>query len=98
MVLLNRKKKRVGLATKIFVTAFSIYSAFTLISLQVRINEKKSEQASLVRQAEQQELRNQELQDAISGENKDEAIAQIARSNLDYVFPGEQVFVDISSK
>ncbi|MEA5038882.1 MAG: septum formation initiator family protein [Clostridiaceae bacterium] len=97
VVALNKKKRRVGLATKIFVAVFSIYAAFTLISLQVRINAKKSEQTALTGQAESQALRNQELQNAIDGENKDDTIAQIARDNLDYVYPGEQVFVDISS-
>jgi len=94
---LSKKKKRVGLATKIFVTAFSIYAAFTLISLQVKINAKKAEQEVLTGQAESQGLRNQELQNAIDGENKDKTIAQIAHDDLDYAYPGEQVFVDISS-
>ena len=85
------------LATKIFVAAISIYAAFTLISLQVQINAKKTEQTQLTAQAESQALRNQELQDAIDGGSKDETIAQIARDSLDYVYPGEQVFVDISS-
>ena len=94
---MNRKHRRVGLATKIFVAAFSVYAAFTLISLQVQINEKKAEQAVLAAQAESQALRNQELEDALEAEGKDQAVAQIARDSLGYVYPGEQVFVDISS-
>ena len=93
-----KKKKRVGLATKIFVAVFSIYAAFTLVSLQVQINDKKNEQEELQKQLETQKVKNAELEDVIGGENSEEYIAKIARESLDYIYPGEQVFVDISSK
>ena len=50
------------------------------------------------RQLNEQKLINAELTDAISGENQEEYIAQIARESLGYIYPGEQVYVDISSK
>ena len=49
-------------------------------------------------QLNEQKLINAELTDAISGENQEEYIAQIARESLGYIYPGEQVYVDISSK
>ena len=79
-----------GLVTKVLIAAFAIYAACTLVNLQLRIN--------AAAQLNEQKLINAELTDAISGENQEEYIAQIARESLGYIYPGEQVYVDISSK
>ena len=93
-----RRKKRVGLATKIFVAIFAVYAAFTLVSLQIQISAKREEQAALRAQIEEQTLRNAEIEAILNNEDNDEYIARIARDELGYVSPGERVFVDISSK
>ena len=94
---MKRKKKRVGLVAKVLIATFAIYAACTLVNLQLRINAASSEQATLQAQLEAQKLANAELTDAVSGTNQEEYIAQIARDSLGYIYPGEQVFVDISS-
>lgn len=93
-----RRKKRVGLATKILVAAFAVYAAFTLVSLQIQISAKREEQSALQAQVEEQSLRNAEIEALLNSEDNDEYIARIARDKLGYVSPGERVFVDISSK
>ena len=93
-----RRKKKVGLATKIFVAVFSIYAAFTLVSLQMEIAAKRAEQEALTVSLEAQQVRNAELEDVIGNAPDEGYIAKLARENLDYVLPGEMVFVDISSK
>ena len=95
---MQRRKKRVGLVTKVLIAAFAIYAACTLVNLQLRINAANAEQQRLSAQLNEQKLINAELYDAISGENQEEYIAQIARESLGYIYPGEQVYVDISSK
>ena len=95
---MQRRKKRVGLVTKVLIAAFAIYAACTLVNLQLRINAANAEQQMLSAQLNEQKLINAELNDAISGENQEEYIAQIARESLGYTYPGEQVYVDISSK
>jgi cell division protein FtsB len=95
---LQRKKKRVGLVAKVLIAAFAIYAACTLVDLQLRINAASAEQQTLSAQLNEQKLINAELNDAIIGENQEEYIAQIARESLGYIYPGEQVYVDISSK
>ena len=95
---MQRRKKRVGLVTKVLIAAFAIYAACTLVNLQLRINAANAEQQMLSSQLNEQKLINAELNDAISGENQEEYIAQIARESLGYIYPGEQVYVDISSK
>ena len=87
-----------GLVTKVLIAAFAIYAACTLVNLQLRINAANAEQQRLSAQLNEQKLINAELNDAISGENQEEYIAQIARESLGYIYPGEQVYVDISSK
>ena len=95
---MQRRKKRVGLVTKVLIAAFAIYAACTLGNLQLRINAANAEQQMLSAQLNEQKLINAELNDAISGENQEEYIAQIARESLGYIYPGEQVYVDNSSK
>lgn len=87
-----------GLATKIFVTVFAVYAAFTLVSLQIQISAKREEQQALQKQIEEQSLRNAEIEALLDSEENDEYIARIARDKLGYISPGERVFVDVSSK
>ena len=57
-----------------------------------------AEQEELQAALDAQKLVCAELTDAISGEDQEEYIAQIARDSLGYIYPGEQVYVDIFSK
>ncbi len=93
-----KKKKRVGIAIKIFIAVFSVYSAFTLVSLQIDIASAREQKVILTEQLELQKVRNAELEHIISAGRSEEYIARIARESLGYIFPGERVFVDISSK
>lgn len=97
-VRLKRKKKRVGLLTKLLLAAFAVYAVCQLVDLQIRINAAAAEQAQLQTQLEAQKLECAELEDAIQKEDHADYIAKLARERLGYVYPGEQVFVDISSK
>ena len=93
-----KKKKRVSGLAKTATAVFAVYAAFTLVSLQLQIAEKKEEQALLQAQIEEQELRNAEIKALLESENSDDCVARIAREKLGYISPGERVFVDISSK
>ena len=93
-----RKKKKVNLLTKVLVTAFAVYAAFTMVSLQVKIDNMKETQDRLCRELELQQLLNAELYNATSGGIDRDYIAKLAREDLGYIFPGELVFQDISSK
>lgn len=97
-VRLKRKKKRVGLLTKLLLAAFAVYAAFQLVDLQLRINAASEEQQKLQAALEAQKLECAELEDAIQDGDHADYIAKVARESLGYVYPGEQVFVDISSK
>ncbi len=93
-----QKKKKVNLLTKVLVTAFAVYAAFTMVSLRVKIEDMKDTQSQLKRELELQQLLNAELYHATSGGIDRDYIAKLAREDLGYIFPGELVFQDISSK
>ncbi|MBQ1250408.1 MAG: septum formation initiator family protein [Clostridia bacterium] len=93
-----RKTRKVHAAAKLFVLAFAVYAAFTLVSLQLQIHEKEKKMAMLQAAIDQQELENRQIQDVLDSADDTEYIAEIAREKLGYVAPGERVFVDISSK
>ncbi len=93
-----KKKRRVSGLAKTATAVFAVYAAFTMVSLQLQIAEKKEEQARLQAQIEEQALRNAEIKALLESENSDEYVARIAREKLGYISPGERVFVDISSK
>ncbi|MEA4920738.1 MAG: septum formation initiator family protein [Clostridiaceae bacterium] len=93
-----RKTRKVHAAAKIFILAFAVYAAFTLVSIQLQIMSKENEKHELQMQIDRQKLENSRIEDILASEDDTEYIAEIAREKLGYVAPGERVFVDISSK
>ena len=67
-------------------------------SVKLRINAASEEQQKLQAALEAQKLECAELEDAIQDGDHADYIAKVARESLGYVYPGELVFVDISSK
>ena len=92
------EKRHIGLLTKILIVAFAVYAACTLVDLQIHINAASAQQEQLQSRLESQKLVCAELTDAIEQSDNEDYIAKVARESLGYVYPGEQVFVDISSK
>lgn len=95
---MKTKKKNVNPLAYIFVLLFAVYTVYSLISLQSSIEAKEREAADLQTRIESQEIYNSSVQDLLNAENDDAYVADIARDMLGYVMPGDQVFVDISSK
>ncbi len=93
-----KKKKRVNIAIKLLVVLFALYAAVTFVQLNIKNNYLKNQNTSLAQQIDKQETTNDQLRDATSGEPDEEEIESIAREQLGLGLPGEQVFVDTSSK
>ncbi len=93
-----KKKKRVSIAIKLLVVLFALYAAVTFVQLNIKNNDLKNQNTSLAQQIDKQETTNDQLRDATSGEPDEEEIESIARDQLGLGLPGEQVFVDTSSK
>lgn len=93
-----RKTRRVSLIAKAALLVAAVWSAFTIVSVQLKIMAKESEMAELQQQIEVQKLENRQIQDVLDSGDDAEYIARIAREKLGYITPGQKVFVDISSK
>lgn len=92
-----KKNKGSGLFFKVSVLLFAIYAVYTIISLQLQINEKKAEGTELRSALEDQQLKNAEIESIIENSDDPEYIAKIARDKLGYISPGEKVFVNITN-
>lgn len=93
-----RKTRKVSFAAKAALLLVSVWAAFTIVSLQLKIMAKESEMSELQQQIDAQKLENRQIQDVLDSGDDAEYIARIAREKLGYISPGQKVFVDISSK
>ena len=81
----------------VVVFALFIYAIISLISTRGRIDGIKEEQSELRRAVAQLEMSNAELEYKIENYNEPDVIADIARSDLGLVLPGEIIFYDVGS-
>lgn len=93
---MTKKKNRINFFAKVVLAAVTFYALYTLIDLQDRINTHRADAAWLENRLEEANARNNALRAAIDSELTDEVIAEHARNKLDFVMPGEQVFIDVS--
>lgn len=75
-----------------------IYAVIRLSSINGQLNAKKAELKDINDQIELQEIKNSEMEQLnnYSGEELSNYIEQLAREQLDYIKPGERVFVNVS--
>lgn len=93
-----KRKVKTPAVIKIVCFVFAAYASYTLISLQLQINDKNSQLSSLNKEIETKTVENDKLREVIDKGANDKYIAQIAREKLGYASPGERVFVDTSSR
>lgn len=85
---------RSRMITKIIVLALIIYAVISLISTRTQIDNARAQQNELRMAVARQELSNADLAYKIENYNEPNVIADIARSSLGLVLPGEMVFYD----
>lgn len=88
------KVKKSGMFLKILAFLFCIYCVFTIIKLQIDINAKSKEVASLQKQIEEKISDNKRIESIINSEIDKELVEKIAREKLGLGHNGEIVFVD----
>ena len=86
--------KRSKLITKIIVFALIIYAGISLISFRGRIEAQRQELNDIRRRVAEMEISNAEIEYEIEHYNDPDVIANIARTRLGLVLPGEIVFYD----
>ena len=90
------KLKRAGMATKLLVLVLLAAISIALLSTQAKLSAAQADRDALARQVQEQQEANAALQDGIDRSDDPEYLADIARSRLGLVGPGEIEFVDPS--
>lgn len=81
---------------KLSVLLLAVYLCISAVSLQVEINQKEKQLEELIESCEQVELENADIRRIISSSTDEDYIELYAREMLDFVYPDERVFIDIS--
>ena len=88
--------KRAGILTKLVVLVLLIYMATSLMDLRGRIQNMEEQRDVLTQQVTNQQLRNQELEDAIENSDDPEMMERVAREK-GFVKQGEELYVDVAN-
>ena len=83
--------KRSKLSTKLIISALVIYAGISLFTLRGRIEAQRQQLNDIRRLVAEKELSNAERKYELEHYNDPDVIADIARSNLGLVLPGEAV-------
>lgn len=95
-----KKKRRAAVPSWMKVAAFVIILVLTVnvVSLQLQINDLRSQSDTLEREISRKTLENKELKESYKEGDTAESIAKIARDSLGYAYPGEKIYKDSSGK
>ena len=91
------KFKRASIFTKIVILALIVYAVISLIGTRERLAAAEADRAALQAEVAAYTRENAELEYDIQHASEDEVIADIARSKLGLVMPGEKIFYDVSN-
>ena len=72
------------------------YIAFTLVSLQIELADKRATLAKLEEQKQLLMISNEEKKELIEKSDQDEFVEKIAREYFGFAYPDEQIYIDIS--
>lgn len=92
----RKTKKNKSIFFRIAVLGVCIYMLSTLFGLYNSLNEKISELDSLKSEYASEKNDIEELKKLLEQDSESRIIEKAARERLGYVYPDEQVFVDIS--
>lgn len=89
---------RKSILLRILLLAFAVYIIISLTNLQVQLVARKKELKSGQAVLEAKNLQISELTRLLDRGNESKLIEKAARERLGYVYPDEQVYVDLSGK
>ncbi len=91
------KLKRSSIYIKIVILALLVYAAFSLMTTRSRIAEAEADRAALRAEVDKAMQENAALEYDIEHAEDPETIAEIARTKLGLVAPGEKILYDVSN-
>lgn len=94
----NPQKKRsfVNGFFKLAVLCVAVWVAFSLVSLQIELSEKREMLSKLEEQRQELMISNAEKKELIEKSDQNEFVERIAREYFDFAYPDEQIYIDIS--
>ena len=81
---------------RILIVVFFIYLVISVGKLVPELRERQGERLSVETQINETQARIDEINNLIENGTEEEILEKAARDRLGYVYPNEQVFVDIS--
>ena len=87
------KKSKRNIFLTVAVSVFAVYVVAVFISQQIQISGKKEELASMTQELQVQNMKNNEIKKSLDANIN---IERLARTGLDFVKPGERVFVNVA--
>ena len=91
------KLKRANILTKIVILAMIVYALISLIGTREQIAVAEADRAALQTKVDTLLRENAELEYDINHAGDPTVIAEIARTKLGLVKPGEKIFYDVSN-
>ncbi|MBQ1280737.1 MAG: septum formation initiator family protein [Oscillospiraceae bacterium] len=91
------KFKKASIFIKIVILALIVYASVTLTSVKGRIETAEADRAALQTKLDIAMREKAELEYDIEHAGDPEIIAEIARTKLGLVMPGEKIFYDVSN-
>lgn len=94
---LKKKSNKKGLSGQILmycaVGLVVLLVVIALVQSRNTINEKQAELDAILAMCDEQQLENDALRELMNNSDDDEYIERKAREDLDYVLPGERVYI-----
>ncbi len=92
----QKKRSMRGLVLMLVVFAVGVYLAIYFIEGQMHIATLEQELGMVESELADLQFTNEDLTDMVQAENQDDYVQRVAREEMDYVYPNDRVFVDIS--
>lgn len=93
---MKKKKRSKSVLLRVLILGVCAYMIVTLAGLMSTLNESKEQLDGLKRQQAATQNDIEELRSMLTDDSKTKIIEKAARERLGYVYPDEQVFIDIS--
>lgn len=92
------KKKRKSVLLRVLLLAFSVYILVSLIRFQLQLTESRQQLAEKTAELEAKNLEISELEQLLDSGTEAQLVERAARERLGYVYPDEQVHIDLSGQ
>lgn len=93
---MSAKTKNKSFLLRLLIVAFCAYMLISIGTLISELTSNREKLAEIKNETKQTSLRIEEKDNLLKNSTREELIERAARESLGYVYPNEQVFVDIN--